>query len=61
MAEIAQTLGIQIERAAKKHPQTFGKLKRTHASLKTNLQVASGEYQRQWQYLTLAVLKYSTT
>ena len=35
---------------------------RTHASLKTNLKMASGEYRRQWhKYLPLAVLNYNTT
>ena len=48
--------------ATAKHPQTIGKLERTHASLKTNLKMASGEYRRQWhKYLPLAVLNYNTT
>ena len=47
--------------ATTKHPQTIGKLERTHASLKTNLKMASGDYQRQWhKYLPLAVLNYNT-
>ena len=33
----------------KKHPQTIGKLKQTHASLKTSLKMACGEYRRQWR------------
>ena len=62
VAEIAQILGIQIRCATTKHPQTIGKLKRTHASLKTNLKMASGEYRRQWhKYLPLAVLNYNTS
>ena len=57
VAEIAQILGIQMKCATKKHPQTIGKLERTHASLKTNLKMASGDYRRQWhKYLPLAVL-----
>ena len=48
--------------ATTKHPQTIGKLERTHASLKTNLKMASGEYRRQWhKYLPLAVLNYNTS
>ena len=40
----------------------MGKLERTHASLKTNLKMASGEYRRQWhKYLPLSVLNYNTT
>ena len=60
--EVAKILGIQIKCATTKHPQTTGKLERTHASLKCNLKMASGEYRRQWhKYLPLAVLNYNTT
>ena len=62
LAEIAKILGITLRCATTKHPQTIGKLERTHASLKTNLKMASGEYRRQWHtYLPLAVLNYNTT
>ena len=62
IAEITQILGITLKCATTKHPQTIGKLERTHASLKTNLKMASGEYRRQWhKYLPLAVLNYKTT
>ena len=62
VADIAQILGIQVKCATTKHPQTIGKLERTHASLKTNLKIASGDYRRQWhKYLPLAVLNYNTT
>ena len=62
VAEIAQILGIQMKCATTKHPQTIGKLERTHASLKTNLKMASGDYRRQWhKYLPLAILNYNTT
>ena len=56
VAEIAQILGIQIRCATTKHPQTIGKLEGTHASLKTNLKMASGH-----KYLPLAVLNYNTS
>ena len=46
VSEIAQFLGIQIKSANTKHPQTIGKLERTHASLKTNLKMASRGYRR---------------
>ena len=60
--EVAKILGIRIKCATTKHPQTIGKLERTHASLKGNLKMASGEYRRQWhKYLPLAVLNYNTT
>ena len=62
VAEITRILGITLKCATTKHPQTIGKLERTHASLKTNLKMASGEYRRQWhKYLPLAVLNYNTT
>ena len=62
VAEVAHILGIQIKCATTKHPQTIGELERTHASLKTNLKMASGDYRRQWhKYLPLAVLNYNTT
>ena len=61
VAEIARILEIQVKCATTKHPQTIGKLERTHASLKTNLKMATGDYRRQWhKYLPLAVLNYNT-
>ena len=60
--EVAKILGITLKCATTKHPQTIGKLERTHSSLKGNLKMASGEYRRQWhKYLPLAVLNYNTT
>ena len=62
VTEVAKILGITLQCATTKHPQTIGKLERTHASLKGNLKMASGEYRRQWhKYLPLAVLNYNTT
>ena len=62
LEEITEILGITLRCATTKHPQTIGKLERTHASLKTNLKMASGEYRRQWhKYVPLAVLNYNTT
>ena len=61
-AEVAQILGIQMKCATTKHPQTIGTLERTHASLKTNLKVASGDYRRQWhKHSPQVVLNYNTT
>ena len=60
--EITQILGIKLKCATTKHPQTIGKLERTHASLKTNLKMTCGEYRRQWhKYLPLAVLNHNTS
>ena len=62
VAEVAQILGIHIKCATTKQPQPIGKLERTHASLKANLKMDSGNYRRQWhKYLPLAVLNYNTT
>ena len=62
LEEITEILRITLKCATTKHPQTIGKLEKTHASLKTNLKMASGEYRRQWhKYLPLAVLNYNTT
>ena len=62
LEEITEILGITLKCATTKHPQTIGKLERTHASSKTNLKMASEEYRRQWhKYLPLAVLNYNTT
>ena len=62
LKEITEILGITLKCATTKRPQTIGKLERTHASLKTNLKMASGEYRRQWhKHLPLAVLNYNTT
>ena len=62
IAEIAQILVITLECATTKHPRTIGKLERTHASLKTNLKMACGEYRRQMhKYLPLAVLNQNTS
>ena len=61
IAEIRQILGIILKCATTKHPQTIGKLERTHASIKTNLKMARGEYRPKWhKYLPLAVLNHNT-
>ena len=62
IAEITQILGITIKCETTKHPPKIGKLERTHASLKTNLKMACGEYCRQWHKdLPLAVLNHNTS
>ena len=62
VAEIAHFLGLQMKCATTKHPQTIDKLERTHACLKTNLKMASGDYRQQWhKYWLLAVINYNTT
>ena len=61
IAEKTQIFGNTLKCATTIHPRTIDKLARTHASLKTNFNMASGEYRRQWhKYLPLAVLNYNT-
>ena len=45
-----------------KHAQTIGVLERAHATIKTSLKMASGEYRKQWhKYLPIAILNHNTT
>ena len=45
-----------------KHTQTIGLLERTHASVKTHLKAATGEFRNNWhKFLPLAVLNHNTT
>ena len=60
--ELAQILGINLKHATTKHAQTSGVLERAHATIKTSLKMASGEYRKQWhKYLPIAILNYNTT
>ena len=60
--EIAAVLGIELKHATMKHAQTIGLLERTHASVKTHLKAATGEFRNNWhKYLPLAVLNHNTT
>ena len=60
--EEAEILGINLKYATTKHAQTIGVLERAHATIKTSLIMASGEYRNQWhKYLPIAILNYNTT
>ena len=60
--EVAKILGINLKNATTKHAQTIGVLERAHATIKTSLKMASGEYRKQWhRYLPIAILNYNTT
>ena len=60
--EVAEILGIKLKHATTKHAQTIGVLERAHATIKTSLKMASGEYKKQWhKYLPIAILNYNTT
>ena len=60
--EVAEILGINLKHATTKHAQTIGVLERAHATIKTSLKMASGEYRKQWhKYLPIAILNCNTT
>ena len=60
--EVAEILGINLKHATTKHAQTIGVLERAHATIKTSLKMASGEYRKQWhKNLPIAILNYNTT
>ena len=60
--EVAAILGIILKHVTTKHAQTIGVLEGAHATIKTSLKMASGEYGKQWhKYLTIAILNYNTT
>ena len=60
--EVAEILGINLKQATTKHAQTIGVLERAHATNKTSLKMASGEYRKQWhKYLPIEILNYNTT
>ena len=60
--EVAEILGITVKHATTKQAQTIGVLERAHATIKTSLKMASGEYRKQWhKHLPIAILNYNTT
>ena len=60
--EVAEILGTNLKNATTKHAQTIGVLERAHATINTSLEMASGEYGKQWhKYLPIAVSNYNTT
>ena len=59
--EVAEILGVNLKHATTKHARTIGVLERAHATIKTSLKMASGEYRKQWhKYLHIAILNYNT-
>ena len=60
--EVDAVLGIELKHATMKHAQTIGILERTHASVKTHLKAATGEFRNNWhRFHPLAVLNHNTT
>ena len=60
--EITEILGINLKLATTKHAHTIGVLGRAHATMKSSLKMASGEYRKQWhKYFPIAILNYNTT
>ena len=50
-----------MKHATTKHAQTIGVIDRAHATIKTSLKIASGEYRKQWHiFLPIAILIYNT-
>ena len=60
--EVAEIQSINSKHATTKHAQTIGVLERSHATIKTSLKMASGEYRKQWhKHLLIAILNCNTT
>ena len=60
--EVAAILEIELKHATMKHAKTIGILERTHASVKTQLKAATGDFRHNWhKFLPLAVLNHNTT
>ena len=60
--DVAEILGINLKHATTKHAQTIAVLERAHATIKTSLKKASGEYKKQWhKFLPITFLNYNTT
>ena len=60
--EVATVLGIELKHATMKHAHTIGLLETTHASVKTHLKAATGEFRNNWhKYLPLANLNHNKT
>ena len=60
--EVAAVLGVELKHASTKHAQTIGMLECTHATVKTHLKAATGEFRKNWHnFLPLAVLNHNTT
>ena len=60
--EVTAVLGVELKHATMKHAQTIGLLERTHASVKTQLKAATGEFRHNWhKLLPLAVVNHNTT
>ena len=60
--EVAEKLGIDLKHATTKQAQTIGVLERAHATMKTSLKMASGEYRKQrYKCLPIAILNHNTT
>ena len=55
--EVAENLGMILKQATAKHAQTIGNLEGAHATIKSSLKMASGEYRKQWhKCLPIAIL-----
>ena len=58
---VTAVLGVELKHATMKHAQTIGLPGRTHASVKTQLKAATGEFRHNWhKFLPLAILNHNT-
>ena len=59
--KVAGVLGVTLKHATTKHAQTTGLLERSHASIKKELKIETGERRSLWhKYVNIAVLNYNT-
>ena len=60
--KVTAVLGIALKHATMKRGQTIGLMEETHASVKTQLKAATGDFRHYWhKFLPLAVLTHNTT
>ena len=59
--EVAVILSINLKHATTKGAQTIGVLERAHATIRTSLKTALGEYRKQWhKHSPIAIPNYNT-
>ena len=59
---VIEILEISTSLASTKHAQLIGIIDRTHASIKTELKISTGERRSMWQkYVRIAFMKHNTT
>ena len=60
--EVAGVIGITLKHATTKHARTIGLFERSHASIKQELKIETGERRSLWhKYVSIAVLIHNTS